>query len=149
MNIQSLTRQFAAIGAELDITIRQPALSGRVVPVRLDIMQDFTPDIAERKGREVFTLAMRPDTLDTLDMLAVDVQPKQRHLLLLAKPLTGSGEKRKFLCGHDERHWFVASVPNADHVAQVQDAMEALKPVSRAFVAATAQGERQRLERAP
>ena len=129
MNTQSLTRQFAAIGAELDITIWQPALPSRIVPVRLDRMQDFTLDIAERKGREVFTLHLRPDVLETLDMLAVDVQPKQRHLLLLAKPLTGSGEKRKFLCGHDERHWFVASVPNADHVAQVQDAMEALKPV--------------------
>ena len=76
MNTQSLTRQFAAIGAELDVTIWQPALSERVVPVRLDRMQDFTLDIAERKGREVFTLQLRPDVLDTLEMLAVDVQPK-------------------------------------------------------------------------
>lgn len=74
-------------------------------------------------------MLLRPDTLDTLDLLAVDVQPKKRHLLLLVRPLESAGEKRKFLCGHDERHWFVSAVPNAEHVAQVADAMEALKPI--------------------
>jgi hypothetical protein len=128
MNTNTLIRRFAAIGAELDITIQQPIRSRRVVPVRLNSGQDFTLDIAEHKGREVFTLSLQPDILDTLDMLAVDVRPKERHLLLLAKPLGDSGEKRKFLCGHDERHWFVAAVPNAEHVAQIKDAMEALKP---------------------
>ncbi|MCW3098937.1 MAG: hypothetical protein JWL77_4555 [Chthonomonadaceae bacterium] len=128
MNTQTLIRQFAAIGAELDITIQQPIPSRRVVPVRRNSAQDFTLDIAERKGREVFTLSLRSGILDTLDMLVVDVRPKERHLLLLAKPLDGSGEKRKFLCGHDERHWFVAAVPDAEHVARIKDAMEALKP---------------------
>jgi hypothetical protein len=30
-----------------------------------------------------------------------------RHLLLMARSWT----KDKFLCGHDERHWFVCAVP--------------------------------------
>jgi len=39
--------------------------------------------------------------------------------------------KHKFLCGHDERHWFVAAVPeNRASVANVQTACEALKPVA-------------------
>ena len=38
-----------------------------------------------------------------------------------------TAEKNKFLCGHDERHWFVAAVPGRS-VATVRSAMEALKP---------------------
>ena len=36
-------------------------------------------------------------------------------------------EKQKFLCGHDERAWFVAAVPGTS-VSNVITAMEALKP---------------------
>ena len=39
------------------------------------------------------------------------------------------GEKSKFLCGHDERHWFVAAVPEeARGVTGVATAKEALQP---------------------
>src|SRR5262249_8677602 len=33
-----------------------------------------------------------------------------------------------FLCGHDERHWFVAGVPESAPVGTVRQAKEALKP---------------------
>jgi hypothetical protein len=36
---------------------------------------------------------------------------------------------RKFLCGHDERHWFVAEVPRG---TTVREAKEALKPAPSA-----------------
>ena len=36
--------------------------------------------------------------------------------------------KDKFLCGHDERHWFVAGVPERAAVSSVVTAKEALKP---------------------
>ncbi len=52
--------------------------------------------------------------------------PRQRHLLLMSR--TDADEKHKFLCGHDERHWFVAAVPEERGVSTVQTAMEALKP---------------------
>jgi hypothetical protein len=39
-----------------------------------------------------------------------------------------TGEKSKFLCGHDERHWFVAAIPEAAPVGTVRQAKEALKP---------------------
>jgi hypothetical protein len=56
----------------------------------------------------------------------VDVQPRDRHLLLLARV---NGEKSKFLCGHDERHWFVAAVPEAARgVSGVATAKAALQP---------------------
>lgn len=38
-----------------------------------------------------------------------------------------SGAKEKFLCGHDERAWFVAAVPGRS-VSTVATAFEALKP---------------------
>ena len=56
----------------------------------------------------------------------VDVDRRGRHLLLLVRD---GGEKSKFLCGHDERHWFVAAVPeDARGVAGVATAKVALQP---------------------
>ena len=55
----------------------------------------------------------------------LDVQPADRHLLLMVRE---GGEKPKFLCGHDERHWFVAAVPESAPVGTVRAAKEALKP---------------------
>ena len=45
-----------------------------------------------------------------VDLEVIDVRLRDRHLLLLAR---SAGEKSKFLLGHDERHWFVAAVPEA------------------------------------
>src|SRR6056297_1537335 len=57
----------------------------------------------------------------------LDVQPTMRHLLLMADQVDG---KHKFLCGHDERHWFVAAVPERAAVSTVRTAFDALKPVA-------------------
>jgi len=66
------------------------------------------------------------------DMDVLDVQPKDHHLLLMVRQPTdrpGTADtKDKFLCGHDERHWFVAGVPEAVPVSNVVTAKEALKP---------------------
>jgi len=60
------------------------------------------------------------------------VQRKDRHLLLMVRqPSERPGlpdTKDKFLCGHDERHWFVAGIPEAAPVSSVVTAKEALKP---------------------
>src|SRR5436190_1258442 len=56
----------------------------------------------------------------------VDVNRTDRHLLLLVRD---GEEKSKFLCGHDERHWFVAAVPeDARGVTGVVAAKAALQP---------------------
>lgn len=54
----------------------------------------------------------------------LEVRPALRHLLLMARE---DEAKHKFLCGHDERHWFAAAVPGRS-VTSVLSAMEALKP---------------------
>lgn len=53
----------------------------------------------------------------------LDVRPRQQHLLLSAR--NPRGEDR-FLCGHDEFHWFVAALPGAPD--DVHSAKESLKP---------------------
>ena len=62
----------------------------------------------------------------------LDVQPRDRHLLLMVRQLSERlglpDTKDKFLCGHDERHWFVACVPERASVSTVVTAKEALKP---------------------
>jgi hypothetical protein len=60
----------------------------------------------------------------------LDVQPRDRHLLLMIRRPNQRPHqpdiKDKLLCGHDERHWFVAGVPG--QASTVVTAKEALKP---------------------
>jgi hypothetical protein len=120
-----LKRHFARIGAELNVVIRPAAAQrfSRPVLQRDRGLRDFALDVTAQRRTEVFTLAVREDVQDDLDFVALDVQPKARHLLLMARRPTAFD---KFLCGHDERHWFVTGLPN--DVRTVRDALEALKP---------------------
>jgi hypothetical protein len=120
MDTELLERKFARLGARLKIRT-QP----RVDSVSIDIRRDH-------KG-EYFDVQVNPDRNLFLD--AIDVRPAERHLLLMSarhdtesrKPkLT---QKQKFLCGHDERAWFAAAIPESAGASNVRTAMEALKPV--------------------
>jgi hypothetical protein len=53
-------------------------------------------------------------------------EPKQRHLLLLVRKAADKPRLDRFLCGHDEREWFVAAVPG--RASSVRQAMDALQP---------------------
>ena len=88
--------------------------SGR--PLSIDVLHD-------RRG-PLFHISVDREQAD-LDV--IDVRPEKRHLLLLAR-MGLKGSKEKFLCGHDERAWFVAAVPNDRGVSNVRTALEALKP---------------------
>jgi len=83
-------------------------------PVRIDVRRD--------KHGEYFDVRHRSDV--RVDV--IDVKPSDRHLLLMARD--ADDVKSKFLCGHDERAWFVAAVPETAHAANVQAAKDALKP---------------------
>lgn len=86
---------------------------------RLDVRTD-------RKG-EYFDIRFTSG-VESDELLVLDVQPQDRHLLLMARN-RGTGDKSKFLCGHDERHWFVAAIPEqARGVSGVKNAKEALQP---------------------
>jgi len=130
LTIESLSRQFARIGARLAVDEKTP------------IAEAYTLDVRSAAGRhskgskgETFVLRVREDVRESLDLLTLDERAGQRHLLLFARPLArgeASGVREvtvpttRFLCGHDERHWFVAAVGGG--VSSVPDAMEGLQP---------------------
>jgi hypothetical protein len=79
-------------------------------------------DIGNDRRGEFFDIRLLPE--ERVEYEVVDLRAEARHLLLLAR----RGErKEKFLCGHDERHWFVCAVPGKS-VAGVSTAMRALQP---------------------
>jgi hypothetical protein len=111
MNTEVLERHFAAMGARV-------RLEGTVAGApRIDVRAD---------GRgEYFDISFADDG-QSVSLEVVDLDRASRHLLLLARV---GAEKSKFLCGHDERHWFVAAVPeNAPGVTGVRTARIALQP---------------------
>lgn len=95
-------------------------------PSRFQSNQLISIDVAENKKGEHFVL----ENPDDYPVEVLHIQPDLRHLLLLVRGQTDRGQKdlRRFLCGHDERHWFVAAVPEDARVSTVKQAIEALKP---------------------
>jgi hypothetical protein len=123
--IPSLKDKFRKIGARVDVIftgvtrvrgftrIQNP-------PATLDVLND-------NKG-EFFQIRIREDISDRLDISVLEIQPKDKHLVLLARQIDEAGNvvaKDHFLCGQDERHFFVASVGSVSTVAA---AKESLKP---------------------
>ena len=115
MDTNLLDTKFARIGARLKVA-DHPARRRRTLGVvTLDVQ-------ADRKG-EFFEIVRQPGA--EAEIAVLDVQPAARHLLLLVRE---GKDKSKFLCGHDERHWFVAGIPESAPVGTVRQAKEALKP---------------------
>lgn len=113
MDGKFITAPFEKIGARAKAFVVPSLRSGRLV--RLDVLSDSRGSFYE--------IYMLPHVA----VRAVDIRPDMRHLLLMAHD-QANGVKHKFLCGHDERHWFVAGVPDVQGISNVQGAMEALKP---------------------
>ncbi len=114
MDVNILQRQFARIGARAQVRwVESRRIRGAVA---LDIGRD-------RMG-ELFDIQVSRET--PADVEVLHLEPRQRHLLLMSR--SDTNEKHKFLCGHDEHHWFVAAVPETSAVSTVRTAMEALKP---------------------
>lgn len=118
---ENIERKFDEIGARVKIRPLLPRDSRRLPQTltgwpRLDVLRD-------RKG-EYFDIAFPKD--GSIEVL--DFRPKDQHLLLMAR--TPKGEKAKFLCGHDERHWFVCAVTERAGVRNVITAKRALQPES-------------------
>ena len=109
METQLLETMFERMGARVNVRYVWPS-SQRGVNIRTD------------KRGEYFDIGVARD--EPADYQVIDVRPEARHLLLMART---NGGKQKFLCGHDERHWFVCAVPG-DSVSNVKAAMEALQP---------------------
>jgi hypothetical protein len=110
MSNQLLLRRFEEIGARAKLV--------RAGSPRFNVR-------ADRRGEyfEVGVLGI----LDA-DVSVVDTNRVDRALLLLVRD---GAEKSKFLCGFDERHWFVAAIPEAArNVTGVASAKDALQPAA-------------------
>jgi hypothetical protein len=116
-----LQKKFEALGARVKVR-RFPEAASRDERFALQREQRVLRiDIGHDAKGEFFDLFADR----RIDFDIVDHRADERHLLLLARD---AKEKDKFLCGHDERHWFVAAVPDKPGVSGVRSAMEALKP---------------------
>src|ERR1043166_1166329 len=117
MNV--LERGFARMGARLEFgeLHRRSRFSGR------SASEDLALDVHRDQEGEYFLISRALES--TTELVVLDVQPRDRHLLLLSR--SGS-EKHRFLLGHDERHWVVAGIPESTPVSRVRDAKQALKP---------------------
>ena len=77
----------------------------------------------DKKHKEYFDI----ETDRTVNISVLDVKPDDKHLLLMVKSSDLAGlQTRKFLLGHDERHYFVAGVN--ERARDVPDAKRFLQP---------------------
>jgi hypothetical protein len=147
MNTDTIERKFAKMGAKVELfedragrariqrlreTAKNPRAIVRDLTAGVRIPREnvsqipFPPKIdLVRKGKdEVFII----DTYDQdINIEVLDLKPEARHLLLMLRN-NATHENSKYLCGHDERHWFVVAIPESASAKNVPDAMEALKP---------------------
>jgi len=113
MDIDLITKKFEEMGARVKFNILPTVTrEGPEINIRIDIQND-------NKGN--FFLV---EFTDKVTLSVPDVQKVDRHLLLFMK----DPELQRFLCGHDERSWFVAAIPESSGASNVKEAKEALKP---------------------
>ena len=144
MNAKHIESRFAEIGARLNV---------REVPSRwrqghrqwID-PTDYALDIRRDGNGEFFELRVPTHLSESLDVNVVQSEPKERHLLLFVRKVGDKPQLDRFLCGHDEREWFVAAVPGG--ASSVRQAMDALQPPDvRAALARNHVSSRKRYER--
>jgi hypothetical protein len=121
--------KFEKMGARAKIKpIPEPRIFGRRRGRGMGVIPGVAPEDAVRlnvlKDKEGTYFDIQAGK--NVELTVLDCRARDRHLLLMARD--SQGEKSKFLCGHDERDWFVAAIPESSSASNVPTAMEALKP---------------------
>ena len=116
MNTESVEKKFKEIGANIKFGDRVRNHNG------------FSIDVQINKGKETFVIDRSPEIEDEIDITVLDADKQDRHLLLLLRREVTPNfyEKEKFLCGHDERHWFVSPITGS--ASSVLQAKNSLRP---------------------
>jgi hypothetical protein len=125
MNANNLESKFATMGARLKV--REIPSHWRQGDRTWISPRDFAVDIQRDTRGEFFELRVPTHLSDSLEVSVPQIEPKQRHLLLQVRKSGAETQLDRFLCGHDEREWFVAAVPGG--ASSVRQAMDALQPV--------------------
>jgi hypothetical protein len=122
--LEAIIRAFDRIGSRAIVTDVAPPTEfeiwrahrqGDRVPERF-----ITVDVGRDKRGEFFHIGVDA----SVDLHVMNLEKALKHLLLFA--VDGEGRKYRYLCGHDERHWFAAAI--AEGVSTVEGAIESLKP---------------------
>lgn len=114
MNANNIESKFAMLGARFNVSV-VPAQTGS---------NDYAVDIQKDRLGQFFELRVPETQRHSLDVSVLQTDKRDRHLLLFIR--RSEGKAARFLCGHDEREWFVAAVPGG--ASSVLQAKEALKP---------------------
>jgi hypothetical protein len=126
MNAKQIESRFAEMGARL--VVREIPSRWRMGDRSWIDPLDFAVDIRRDGHGEFFELRVPTHLRETLDVSVNQAEPKQRHLLLFVRKSGDEPKLDRFLCGHDEREWFVAAVPGG--ASSVRQAMDALQPMA-------------------
>ena len=124
MNVKHIESKFAAMGARLKV--REIASRWQRGDRQWIDPTDFAVDIQRDGNGEFFELRVPTHLRESLEATVLQTEPKQRHLLLLVRKSADKPHLDRFLCGHDEREWFVAAVPGG--ASSVRQAMDVLQP---------------------
>jgi len=116
MNIKTIANRFDHMGARFRI-VRPENLP------RNRRRTDYALDLASDKRGQRFELQASARREAELDLLVLEYDRIDQHLLLLVKTPAAND---RFLCGHDEREWFVAAVPGTP--STILQAKLALQP---------------------
>ena len=118
MNVEILKRHFERLGARVKVgpwvparVAARPRLDGLAVEVKSDHQGEY--------------FDIQVDSV-LIDLDVVDVQPQDRQLLMRACYLAAARQE-KFICGHDERAWYVAAVPAERGVCNIRTALEVVR----------------------
>jgi hypothetical protein len=114
-----IERKFDQIGADVRFSERATKSPDDDELHVFDLRND------KRRGQYYFM-----ETSGDPDIEVLDVRSDLQHLLMMVR-LPDEGTKQRYLCGYDEREYFIAAIPGG--VSTVPQAMESLKP---AFVGA-------------
>jgi hypothetical protein len=144
MNAKHIESRFAEIGARLNVR-ELPSRWSQGSRQWLD-PTDYALDIRRSGSKEFFELRVPTHLSHLLDIDVVQSEPNKRHLLLFVRKQRDKPQLDRFLCGHDEREWFVAAVPGG--ASSVRQAMDALQPAAvREALAREHVSSRKRYER--
>ena len=109
MNAKHIESKFAAMGARLKVRELTPQWGWW--DRGWQRTEDYAMDIQSDDRGQFFELRVPEHLRDSLEVSVMQSEPKERHLLLLVRKLAEKPQLDRFLCGHDEREWFVAAVP--------------------------------------
>lgn len=117
------------MSSHLKLTFRRMGADLNIVDAQTRRAPIFAIDVKDQSNTKPGYFEITGRDLGKEDIKILEVDPEKRHLLL-AWYERESGKDQKFLCGHDERHWFAAAVPDDQKspVKTIDDAMQALKP---------------------